>query len=139
VKIRGEAEALGERLTREVALQAEQEVNLMAMQIQLLELHSAVRRLGARVGVEETEESSSHEELPRQMCAQDPVERYRAECQRMNAKTEELWQKRRALDAINPIGGLTEEHWREFDAEREAMRRRLATAGGASNDEAATA
>lgn len=139
MKIRDEAEGVGQRLARKLALQAEQEVDLIAMQAELLELHGAVRRLEARFGIAETEESTSDEALLRQIGIQDPVERYRAEYQRMNAKTEELWRKRRALDAINPIGGFTPERWREFDAEREALRRRLATAGRASNDEAAPA
>jgi hypothetical protein len=136
VKIQGEAEALGQRLARKVALQAEQDVRLVAMQIQLLELYRAVRRLEAQAGIADIGELPSDEEPPRQIAAEDPVERYRAECQRMNARTEELWRKRRALDALNPIGGFTEERWREFDAEREALRRRLTTAGLPSDDEA---
>ncbi len=72
--------------------------------------------------------------------AHDPViERYRAEYLRINAEIEELWRKRRELDAVNPIGGFTEERWREFDVEREALRRRLATAGKPPGDEAAPA
>lgn len=86
------------------------------------------------------QESMRDEDLSRQTPARDPVvERYRAEYLRMHDEKEELWRKRRALDAINPIGGFTEERWREFDAERAALRRRLATAGLPPNDEAAPA
>lgn len=140
MKIGGETEGLAQTLARKVALQAEQEVNLIAMQAELLELHGAVRRLEARVGIEKTAEPTFGEELSRQIGTHDPVlERYRAEYLRIHDEMDELWRKRRELDAVNPIGGLTEQRWREFDAERAALRRRLATAGLQPDDEAAPA
>jgi hypothetical protein len=85
-------------------------------------------------------EPTRDEELSRQIRGRDPVvERHRAEYLRMHDEMEELWRKRRELDAVNPIGGLSEERWREFDAERKALRRRLATAGLPVEDEAAPA
>jgi hypothetical protein len=51
------------------------------------------------------------------------IERLRAECDRAEARMDEIRRKRRALDAVNPIGGLTESRWRELDAAREAVRR----------------
>ena len=85
-------------------------------------------------------EPMGDEDLSRQIRGRDPVvERYRAEYLRMHDAREELWRKRRALDAISPIGGLSEQRWREFEAERAALRRRLATAGLEPNDEAAPA
>jgi hypothetical protein len=85
-------------------------------------------------------EPTRDEELSRQIQGRDPViERYRAEYLRFHDEMQELCRKRRALDAINPIGGLSEERWREFEAQRAETRRRLATAGLPSNDEAAPA
>jgi hypothetical protein len=126
---------LRQELARNLELQARREVDLGTAQIDLLELHRAVRRLEGRVGGGEARAG----ELSRQIGAEDPVERFRAECLRMHDETEELWRKRRALDALNPMGGFSEQRWREFEAQRAEMRRRLATAGLPSDDEAAPA
>jgi hypothetical protein len=144
-KFGSEAEVIGQELARDLERQARREVDLVTAQVDLLELRSALRRLEARVGIDpqpnttEAGEEARDEVLPRQIGAEDPVERFRAECLRMHDEAEELWRKRRALDAINPIGGLTEERWREFEAQRAEMRRRLVTAGLSSDDEAAPA
>jgi len=85
-------------------------------------------------------ELTRDEDLSGQIRGRDPViERHRAEYLRMHDEMEELWRKRRELDALNPIGGLSEERWREFDAERQALRHRLATAALPPDDQAAPA
>jgi hypothetical protein len=84
-------------------------------------------------------EPTRDEDLSRQIRPDPVLESYRAEFLRMHDEAEELWRKRRELDALNPIGGLSEQRWREFDAQREALRHRLATAGLPSDDEAAPA
>ena len=82
----------------------------------------------------------SAQELAREIRAREAVWKVLdEEHERIDAEIEELWRKRRALDAINPIGGFTEERWRQFDEEREALRRRIEAARQLSNDEAAPA
>jgi hypothetical protein len=84
-------------------------------------------------------ETTHDEEMSRRIQGRDPVvERDRAAYLRFHDEMGELWRKRRALDAINPIGGLSEERWREFEAQRAEMRRRLATAGLPSDHETAS-
>lgn len=138
-----------QKLTLKTELDARRELEIGSMQTRLLELRRAVRRLEVRIGIdtqpdaegdEHGKEPSREEELAWHNQAPDPVlERYRAECLRRHDEMDELWRKRRALDEINPIGGLSEQRWREFDAQRAEMRRRLATAGLPSDDEAAPA
>jgi chromosome segregation ATPase len=83
---------------------------------------------------------NSVQETSREIRAREAVmEVLDAENKRIDARIEELWRKRRALDAINPIGGFTEERWREIDAEREALRRRIEAARQLSDNEAASA
>ena len=83
---------------------------------------------------------NSVQEMSREIRAREAVMKVLdAENKRIDAQIEELWRKRRALDAINPIGGFTEERWREIDAEREALRRRIEAARQLSDNEAAPA
>jgi hypothetical protein len=62
-----------------------------------------------------------------------------AEYLRIQDRKEELYRKLRALDSVNPIGGLSESRWREFDAQRAARRRSIIEAAQRLNDEAAPA
>ena len=83
---------------------------------------------------------NSLQEMSREIRAREAVmDLLDAENKRLDARIEELWRKRRALDAINPIGGFTEERWREIDAEKEALRRRIEAARQLVDNEAAPA
>jgi len=83
---------------------------------------------------------NSLREMSREIRAREAVmDLLDAENKRIDARIEELWRKRRALDAINPIGGFTEERWREIDAEKEALRRRIEAARQLTHNEAAPA
>jgi hypothetical protein len=51
-KIGGEAEVMGQKLALNAELETRRKVELGATQTKLLELHNAVRRLEARVGID---------------------------------------------------------------------------------------